>query len=221
MKETLKICVATNNEHKMGELRNIFKGYNIELCSLNDLNIKADPEENGETYAENAFIKANEVAKFTSLPVLSDDSGIKIDAIGGLPGVHSHRFAEAFGGQEKTNNFLVKNYPNSKAHFTAHFVLLNLTPNSRNDFEGIMNGHIANSVYGNGGFGYDPIFVPEGYECTVASLSAEEKNKISHRYKASKAMLDYLIKEKYLWFADFFIKINAFLNKVDSKVNRQ
>lgn len=84
-----------------------------------------------------------------------------------------------------------------------------------------MNGHIANSVYGNGGFGYDPIFVPEGYECTVASLSAEEKNKISHRYKASKAMLDYLIKEKYLWFADFFIKINAFLNKVDSKVNRQ
>lgn len=204
MSKTLEICVATNNDHKIGELKAIFKDYNIKLYSLKDLNIVVDPEENGKTYAENAFIKASEVSKYTKLPVLSDDSGIEIDALGEhLPGIYSHRFAVEHGGQLKTNTLIVENHSGSKAHFTAHFVLLNLEPNERLDFEGIVNGKIADKINGEGGFGYDPIFIPEGYNCTIAAISADEKNHISHRYRAAINMLNYLIEKKYLWFAWF------------------
>lgn len=195
--KTLEIVVATNNAHKMGELRAIMNGYNIKLYSLKDMNINVEPDENGKTYKENAFIKADAVAKFTSLPVLSDDSGIEIDALGEhKPGIYSHRYSEENGGQENTNLMLTKNYAGSKAHFTSHFVLLNLTPGSRNDFEGIVNGKIASEVCGKGGFGYDPIFIPEGYNCSIASVPAEEKNHISHRYRACVALLNYLKEKK-------------------------
>ena len=166
MGKVLKICVATNNDHKMGELKDIFKDYAVELYSLKDLNIDVNPDENGKNYAENAFIKASAVAKFTDMPV--------------------------------TNRMLIEKCASSKAHFTAHFVLLNLTSNSRHDFEGIVEGKIANKESGTGGFGYDPIFVPEGYEVSIASLSPSEKNHISHRYRASIALLNFLKNEKYI-----------------------
>ena len=199
MEKVLKICVATNNDHKMSELRAIFKDYSVELFSLKDLSIDVNPDENGQTYAENAFIKASAVAKFTNLPVLSDDSGIEIDALGeNVPGIYSHRYAVENGGQEKVNKMLTEKCAGSKAHFTSHFVLLNLTPNSRHDFEGVVNGKIAGEVNGQGGFGYDPIFIPEGYNVTIAAISAEEKNHISHRYRASIALLNFLKNEKYI-----------------------
>ena len=199
MKEALKICVATNNEHKMGELRAIFKNYNIVLYSLKDLNINVNPEENGKTYFENAYIKAHEVSKFTTLPVLSDDSGIEIDALGEhVPGIYSHRYSEEHGGQPATNLMLVTKYAGSKARFTSAFVLLNLEPNSRNDFEGVVNGKIADKIEGEGGFGYDPIFIPEGYTHSVATLSPNEKNHISHRYKASVKLLEFLKNKNYI-----------------------
>ena len=128
MGKVLKICVATNNDHKMGELKDIFKDYAVELYSLKDLNIDVNPDENGKNYAENAFIKASAVAKFTDMPVLSDDSGIEIEALGEhVPGIYSHRYAVEHGGQEITNKMLIEKCAGSKAHFTAHFVLLNLT----------------------------------------------------------------------------------------------
>lgn len=199
MGKVLKICVATNNDHKMGELKDIFKDYAVELYSLKDLNIDVNPDENGKNYAENAFIKASAVAKFTDMPVLSDDSGIEIEALGEhVPGIYSHRYAVEHGGQEITNRMLIEKCASSKAHFTAHFVLLNLTSNSRHDFEGIVEGKIANKESGTGGFGYDPIFVPEGYEVSIASLSPSEKNHISHRYRASIALLNFLKNEKYI-----------------------
>lgn len=199
MEKVLKICVATNNDHKMGELKDIFKDYAVELYSLKELGINVNPDENGKDYAENAFIKASEVAKFTNLPVLSDDSGIEIDALGAhVPGIYSHRYAMEHGGQETTNQMLIEKCAGSKAHFTAHFVLLNLTPGSRHDFEGIVNGTIAKEANGNGGFGYDPIFIPEGYKVSIAAISPSEKNHISHRYRASIALLNFLKNEKYI-----------------------
>lgn len=199
MEKVLKICVATNNDHKMGELKDIFKDYAVELYSLKELGINVNPDENGKNYAENAFIKASEVAKFTNLPVLSDDSGIEIDALGEhVPGIYSHRYAVEHGGQEATNQMLIEKCAGSKAHFTAHFVLLNLTRNSRHDFEGIVNGTIAKEANGNGGFGYDPIFIPEGYKVSIAAISPSEKNHISHRYRASIALLNFLKNEKYI-----------------------
>lgn len=199
MEKVLKICVATNNDHKMGELKDIFKDYAVELYSLKELGINVNPDENGKNYAENAFIKASEVAKFTNLPVLSDDSGIEIDALGEhVPGIYSHRYAMEHGGQKATNQMLIEKCSGSKAHFTAHFVLLNLTPGSRHDFEGIVNGTIAKEANGNGGFGYDPIFIPEGYKVSIAAISPSEKNHISHRYRASIALLNFLKNEKYI-----------------------
>ena len=199
MGKVLKICVATNNDHKMGELKDIFKDYAVELYSLKDLNIDVNPDENGKNYAENAFIKASAVAKFTDMPVLSDDSGIEIEALGEhVPGIYSHRYAVEHGGQEITNKMLIEKCAGSKAHFTAHFVLLNLASNSRHDFEGIVKGKIADKENGTGGFGYDPIFVPEGYQVSIASLSPSEKNHISHRYRASIALLNFLKNEKYI-----------------------
>lgn len=199
MKEKLKICVATNNEHKVGELRAISNRYNVELYSLKDLNIVVDPEENGKTYADNAYIKAKATSAFTSMPVLSDDSGIEIDALGEhFPGIYSSRYATKNGGQEITNKMLVEKFASSKARFIAHFVLLNLEKGSRHDFEGIVNGKVSSTIEGKGGFGYDPIFVPDGYDVTIASLSPEEKNHISHRYRASIALLEFLKNEKYI-----------------------
>ncbi len=189
----LKIVVATNNAHKVEELSAMFEG-KVELLSLKDVGIQIDPEENGKTYAENAFIKAEAVTHFTSLPVMSDDSGIEIDELGDhFPGIYSHRYALENGGQEKLNKFLSLNHANSKARFTCHIVLLNLNfKGERLDFEGIMEGYINSKVEGEHGFGYDPIFVPNGYKHSVATLPPDEKNQISHRFNASKKVLKYL-----------------------------
>lgn len=189
----LKIIVATNNGHKIQELKSMLAN-KVELLSLKEANINVEPVEDGKTYAENAYIKAYEVSKFTDLPVLSDDSGIEIEALGEhFPGIYSHRYAMENGGQAILNESLTKKYPGSNAKFIAHFVLLNLNQKGeRLDFEGIMEGVINTKVEGKHGFGYDPIFKPNGYNHSVSTLLPEEKNRISHRYNASKALLTYL-----------------------------
>ena len=193
----LEIVVATNNEHKLNELRDIFNGYDVALYSLKDKNIEVDPEENGKTYADNAFIKASAVAKLTELPVLSDDSGIEIEALGDhFPGIYSHRYAVENNGQENLNKKLVEEFAGTKARFVCHMVLLNLVKGERLDFEGEMKGLVTNTIEGVNGFGYDPIFIPDGYKVTVASLSPEEKNHVSHRYNAAKKVLTYLVDNK-------------------------
>jgi XTP/dITP diphosphohydrolase len=189
----LKIIIATNNAHKVEELNAMLEG-KVQLLSLKDAGITVDPDENGKTYSENAFIKAEAVTHFTSLPVMSDDSGIEIDELGKhFPGIYSHRFAMENGGQENLNKMLVKDHAHSKARFTCHIVLLNLNfEGERLDFEGIMEGSINSKVEGEHGFGYDPVFVPSGYKHSVATLPPEEKNVISHRYNAVKKLLNYL-----------------------------
>ena len=193
MKNQLTIVVATNNQHKLKELRELFSPYNVKLLSLNDANINVNPDENGNSYKENAFIKASEVAKYTKFPVMSDDSGIEISELGDhFPGIYSSRYAKENGGQEVINEFLSTNHHGSKATFHCHIVLLNLKPGSRYDFEGIMEGKINNKIEGEHGFGYDPIFVPNGYEHSVSTLSDEEKNSISHRHNAAIKVIEFL-----------------------------
>ena len=182
MAKNLKIVVATNNEHKLKELREIFEPYNVALLSLKDVGIEIDPDETGSTYEETAFIKANAVSKFTNLPVLSDDSGIEISELGEhFPGIFSSRYAKANGGQEKINDFLASNHQHSKAYFICHITLLNIDGKSRNDFEGVLEGEINDKVEGSHGFGYDPIFYYPEFKTTLANVSEEKKNSVSHR----------------------------------------
>lgn len=191
-KNMLEIVVASNNDHKIKELEAMFEN-KVKLFSLKEVGINVNPDENGKTYEENAYIKASEVAKYTTLPVLSDDSGIEISALGEhFPGIYSHRYAEENGGQAALNEKLIHKCPHSPARFTCHFVLLNLKNFKRVDFEGYMDGKINDKIEGINGFGYDPIFVPNGYLHSVATLPFEEKNKISHRYNASIQLLKFL-----------------------------
>ena len=193
MKNQLTIVVATNNQHKLKELRELFSPYNVELLSLNEANIHVDPDENGNSYKENAFIKASEVAKYTKFPVMSDDSGIEISELGDhFPGIYSSRYAKENGGQEVINEFLSTNHHGSKATFYCHIVLLNLKPGSRYDFEGIMEGKINNKIEGEHGFGYDPIFFLPELNKTTSELSPEEKNRLSHRSLALRKWAEYV-----------------------------
>ena len=195
----MKIVVATNNEHKLKEIRDAYSGVPVIFLSLNDVGIQVDPIENGETYLENAIIKASAVAKLTDLPVLADDSGIEIEELGEhTPGIFTSRFAKSNGGQEATNKMLVKKVPNSKARFICDLALLNVVPNEVVHFEGLFEGKISEMIEGEKGFGYDPIFIPVGYEHTVATLPEDIKNKISHRGQALKKLYEFLNKGGYL-----------------------
>jgi Xanthosine triphosphate pyrophosphatase len=192
-----EFLVATNNEHKVNEYRDIFSDYNVKICSLKDLGITFDPVENGKTYYENALIKAKAFAKFTKLPIIADDSGIEIPALGNhYPGIYSHRYMEENGGQMQTNEMLVKKYLGSKALFHCSIVLYNLLPTPL-EFVGEVNGTIA-KIVNKDDFGYDPIFKVDSLNKTYAELTKKEKDKISHRYLASIKLLNYLKENKFI-----------------------
>lgn len=194
MKNILKILLATNNEHKLSEFRKILNPYGIEVLSLSDLELKSNVEEIGQTYKENAYLKAHDLLNKTKLIIMSDDSGIEIDALGeAKPGLYSARYAASFGSQKNANEYLVKEYLLSPARFYCYLCVLNLTAEPLY-FKGIMEGHLSSSLEGSHGFGYDPIFVPNGYDKTISSLSEDEKNIISHRAKALNEFIDYLKK---------------------------
>ncbi|MBQ1612376.1 MAG: RdgB/HAM1 family non-canonical purine NTP pyrophosphatase, partial [Alphaproteobacteria bacterium] len=165
----------------------------IEVQSAAELHL-TDIEETGKTFEENAKLKANAISLKCGLPCLADDSGLCVDALGGRPGVYSARYAPN-RDFKKGMEMLLKEiddsgYKNRKAHFSCFMALAN--PNQKTKiFEGRVNGTIAEKPQGNGGFGYDPIFIPEGYDKTFAELGDNIKNKISHRSRA----LEKLIKE--------------------------
>lgn len=189
----MKIVVATNNEHKLKEIREIVSLKEVKFLSLKDLNINIDIPETGATYFENSLQKATKIAEFTDLPIIADDSGITIDELGdNVPGIYSHRFAESHGGYLKCNEYLTKTVPNSPAHFTCHITLLNYKDFADQHFEGIINGKIANELSGTNGFGYDPIFIPDGYDKPIACYDEKIKNSISHRYEALRKLVEFL-----------------------------
>lgn len=189
-----EIILATNNKHKLQEVREILSPHKIVVYGLSDLNIKLPPvEENGTTYAENALIKAKAVQAFTTLPIISDDSGLEITALNNEPGLHSARYAESLGGHDNAIKEILKRLEDKKdrsARFVCDIVLLNAEKEPRL-FEGVAEGTIAKEKMGEGGFGYDPIFISdETKECFA--LMKENKNTVSHRAKALKKLLTYL-----------------------------
>ena len=188
----MKIILATSNDHKIKEFNEMAKNYDLEFISLKSINFDKEIIEDGETFQDNALIKAKTVASCTGLPVLADDSGIIIEQLGtNFPGVYSHRFQLQNGGKFETNKMIVSKVPGSPAYFTCVLVLMNVEKEPQ-IFEGRYEGKIANRVTNPDGFGYDPIFIPKGYDVTVDNLSEAEKNSISHRSRAFAKLVEYL-----------------------------
>ena len=190
-----EIILATSNKHKLKEVREILAPHHIILYGLSDLSSKLpDVEENGETYAENALIKAKAVQKITKLPIISDDSGLEIMALNKEPGIHSARYAESLGGHDNAIKEILKRLEGKEdrsARFVCDIVLLNVEEKPL-VFEGIAEGTIAyEKSEAQGGFGYDPIFISKETGKCFAEMG-EEKNAISHRAKALKKLLTYL-----------------------------
>ena len=189
-----EIILATNNKHKLKEVREILSPHHIIVYGLSDLSSQLPPvDENGTTYAENALIKAKAVQKLTKMPIISDDSGLEISALNNEPGIHSARYAESLGGHDNAIKEILNRLKDKKdrsARFVCDIVLLNVEDKPL-VFEGIAKGTIAKEKMGEGGFGYDPIFISdETGECFA--LMKENKNTVSHRAKALNKLLTYL-----------------------------
>ena len=201
-----KIIFATGNEHKMIEIRAILSDLGAEILSQKEAGIKADVVEDGATFEENAMIKATEIAKianqmpeYKNAVVLADDSGLEIDYLNKEPGIYSARFiCEDISYDIKNQAILdlLAGVPKEKR--TARFVcsIAAVLPDGREFVtRETMEGYIGGKIAGENGFGYDPIFCVEKYGCTTAELSEEQKNEISHRGKALRAMKEKLAKE--------------------------
>ena len=190
-----EIILATHNKHKLQEVRKILSPHKITVYGLGDLLLKPDfPDETADTYDGNALIKAEAVPKLTTMPIISDDSGLEIEAMDNQPGLHSARFAEEKGGHDKAIQYILdylKDKNNRKAHFICDIVLLN-EEDKPLLFEGIVDGEISKEAKGESGFGYDPIFFCKETGKTYAEMNEEEKNKASHRGKALKKLITYL-----------------------------
>ena len=169
-------------------------GEDFEVRSLEDIGCRQDIPETGETFRENANQKAHFVKKFYGFDCFADDSGLEVEALNGEPGVHSARYASEKGHDSQANmdKLLSKlqSQQNRKADFRT--VIAFVTDNADYYFEGKVDGHIIDEKRGEGGFGYDPIFVPEGHERTFAEMSPEEKNSISHRGRAVAKFVEFL-----------------------------
>ena len=188
-----KIVFATNNKHKLDEIREIL-GKNFEIVSLKDIGCDVDIPETGNTLEDNALQKVKYIKQHYGMDCFADDTGLEVEALNGAPGVHSARDAEGtdHDSNAKMDKLLKElgNNNNRKARFrTVIALLLN---GETYQFEGIVNGHIAYEKHGTEGFGYDPIFVPEGYDHSFAELGMDIKNHISHRARAVKKLADFL-----------------------------
>jgi XTP/dITP diphosphohydrolase len=177
----MKIVFATNNEHKLTEISHLL-GNSFTLISLKDVNILEDIPEDMPTLEGNALFKAQYIHKITGMNVFADDTGLEIDALNGDPGVHSARFAgtqkDFSANTEKVLN-LMKGEKNRRAKFRTVIALILI--GSEYLFEGIVSGNIIEEKRGKGGFGYDPVFIPDGEKITFAEMDLNEKNRISHR----------------------------------------
>jgi len=191
----LKLVFATHNDHKLKEVQQLLPD-TIKLLSLKDIQCFDEIPETGSTLEENAKIKADYVTQTYGLDCFSDDTGLLVDALNGAPGVYSARYA---GEQKKASDNMEKllSELEGSANRSAHFktvVHLNLQGRSFT-FDGIVEGHITTELYGEGGFGYDPIFKPDGYDKTFGELPPETKNAISHRGRAIQKLVAFLKKK--------------------------
>ena len=188
-----KIVFATNNAHKLEEIRAIL-GNSIEILSLADIHCHADIPETADTLEGNARQKSRYVYEHYGLDCFADDTGLEVECLGGAPGVYSARYAGGKGHDSQANmNKLLKEMEeknNRKAQFRTIISLME--KGEERQFEGIVKGQITTEKRGESGFGYDPIFQPDGYDTTFAELGNDIKNRISHRARAVAALCDYL-----------------------------
>lgn len=184
-----KLVVASNNQDKISEIKQILSVYDIEVLSLKEVGINIDIDETGTTFLENAHIKANAIYNIVEdAMVLADDSGLMVDALGGAPGVYSARFAGEHGNYIKNNKKLLEmlngiNEKDRKAKFVCSMVLI-VNKEQIIEVQGEIEGVICEREIGNNGFGYDPLFYIKEYNMTFAEMDSKLKNKISHRGKA-------------------------------------
>ena len=192
-----KLVFATNNEHKLSEVRAILKD-TYQVLSLNDINCHEDIPETADNLKDNARQKAYFIYEHYHVDCFADDSGLEVEALNGAPGVYSARFAALEGTGEphdakaNTNRLLreIKDKDNRKAQFRTIVCLIQ--NGTEHLFEGIVKGSIITEERGSAGFGYDPVFMPASYNQTFAELGEDVKNSISHRARAIKKLVDYL-----------------------------
>ena len=205
----MRIVFATNNQHKLSEIRQIL-GSRVEVLSLKDIGCDVDIPETGSTLEENALQKAQYVYDHYHIDCFADDTGLEVDALGGAPGVYSARYAaigpigpispispigpthDSEANMARLLHELGENN-NRRARFRTVIALIQ--QGEVHEFEGIVNGQIIRERRGGEGFGYDPIFQPDGYDQTFAELGIEIKNQISHRARATAKLAEYLLKE--------------------------
>jgi len=190
-----KIVIASRNDHKIEEMRRILEqaGFDWELVGTSEFPDLPDIEETGSTFAANAMLKARGVSEFTGLPAIGDDSGLCVDALNGMPGILSARWSGTHGNDLANLELLLAQISQVPAdRRSASFVCAAayVHPDGTEFVvEAAMNGTLIDSVRGENGFGYDPIFIPQGHEITSAQMSAEVKDSISHRGKALAALV--------------------------------
>lgn len=188
----MTIIFSSHNNHKISEIQKILPE-NVNLLTLKDLNFKEEIDETASTLAENAFIKARAIYHIHQLNCFADDSGLEADELNGAPGVYSARYAGLQKNNEDNISKLLselKEKSNRKAQFKTVIALI--FKGKEYFFEGIIRGTITTEKRGTQGFGYDPVFMPDGYDKTFAEMSPEEKNAISHRAIAVNKLVDFL-----------------------------
>ncbi|MGI6562377.1 MAG: XTP/dITP diphosphatase [Clostridia bacterium] len=193
-----KVIVATKNKGKLREIKRILEDFEFDVISMEEAGIEDTIEETGHTFDENAFIKAMHIHKKTGKTVIADDSGLEVEALSGAPGIYSARYAGEDANDKKNNQKLLeelKDIPKEKrdARFVCAIAVV-MEDGQSFIVRGTVEGFIGFEPKGENGFGYDPLFVLPQYEKTMAQLTSEEKNKISHRGKALLKMVDELKK---------------------------
>lgn len=191
----MKVIFATSNKGKAKEVKDLFKNTKFEIYTMSDIGDKTEIEENCLTFEENAMIKAKYIYDKYKVPVIADDSGLIVEQLNGNPGVYSARYAGEKCSYEDNNRKILYELVQFPEPHNAKFVCTAVYYDGENSIvsNGELSGIIINEVKGNNGFGYDPIFIPENSEFTLAEMTLEEKNKISHRSKAFNNLKDMLI----------------------------
>lgn len=191
---SIRVVIASRNIHKIEEMRRILgaAGLELDLVGLQEFPDLPDVEETGVTFAENALLKAREICAFTGLPAIADDSGLSVDALNGMPGIYSARWAGTHGNDRANLELLLAQLSHvAQDRRTAAFhcaAAIALPGGAERVVEGIMAGHVIAAPRGANGFGYDPIFVADGYEITTAEMDSASKDAISHRGRAIEAL---------------------------------
>lgn len=191
----MTICFATNNLHKLEEVRQAVAGSDLTILSLGEIHCKEELPETRDTIADNSLQKAEYVYHHYHVPCFADDTGLEVDALDGAPGVYSARYAGPQRSSEDNIELLLRNLhgnTNRTARFRTVITLIGIGGSQVRLFEGIVEGTITETKRGTSGFGYDPVFMPDGFDRTFAEMSMEEKNTLSHRAMAVSKLVKYL-----------------------------